>query len=182
MKWRKRDRDRELDRELQFHLEKLIQEKMAAGLSPEEARRQAALEFGGNAQLKEELRDVYRIRLLETARQNLRAALRFLIKSPSFSITIIATLTLGIGANTAVFSAIDAVLLRPLPFPDSGRLVQVNQNMKRSVAATTFVPVAPLRLEDWNRMNSTFQGITGSCCEACKRWAGSRRASIRLTY
>jgi len=152
-------RDAQFDRELRFHIEKLIEEKIAAGLPPHEARRQAALEFGGSEQLKEELRDVYRVRVVESSMRNLRSALRFIRKSPSFSATIIATLALGIGANTAVFSAIDAIILRPLPFPNGDQLVQLDQ-----YAAKTSNPgmhVAPARLEDWNRMNSTFQAMTG---------------------
>ena len=76
---------------------------------------------------------------------------------PASRLIVVLTLALGIGANTAVFSAIDAILLRPLPFPDGDRLVRILQ--KNSTATET--PVAPVRLEDWNRLNSTFEGITG---------------------
>ncbi|MBA0086951.1 MAG: hypothetical protein HRJ53_18370, partial [Acidobacteria bacterium Pan2503] len=80
-------------------------------MSPEEAQRQAMLEFGGKEQVKEEVRDVYRVRFMDSAIVNVKAAIRFIRKSPSFSATIILTLALGIGANSAVFSAIDAILL-----------------------------------------------------------------------
>jgi putative ABC transport system permease protein len=90
---------------------------------------------------------------------NLRSAMRLIRKSPSVSAAIIATLALGIGANTAVFSAIDAILLRPLPFPDGDQLMDLGQYNRRGKNPET--PVAPVRLEDWNRLNATFQAITG---------------------
>ncbi|HEY7387605.1 MAG TPA: permease prefix domain 1-containing protein, partial [Bryobacteraceae bacterium] len=155
----KSDRDAQFDRELRFHIDKLIEEKMAAGVPPDEARRQAVLEFGGKAQLTEELRDVYQVRIVESAMRNLRSALRFIRKSPSFSATVIVTLALGIGANTAVFSAIDAILLRPMPFPNGDQLMQLAQYNPKAKSSEPHV--APVRVEDWNRMNSTFQGMTG---------------------
>src|SRR5216683_2481163 len=109
--------DAQLDTELRFHIDKLTNDNIAAGMPPEEARRQAVLEFGGREQLKEELRDVYRVRVIEGTLANLKSAFRFIRKSPTFSATVILTLALGIGANSAVFSAIDTILLRPLPFP-----------------------------------------------------------------
>jgi putative ABC transport system permease protein len=87
----------------------------------------------------------------------MRLALRSLAKAPGFTATVVLTLALGIGANSAVFSAIDAVLLRPLPFPDADRLMILGQ--KRPQTSQTFV--APVRLTDWGRLNSTFQGISG---------------------
>ena len=152
-------RESQIDSELRFHIDGLTEEKIAAGMSPTEARRQAQLEFGGREQIKEELRDVYRVRLLDAAVTNLKAAFRFLRKSPSFSIAVILTLALGIGANSAVFSAIDAILLRPLPFPEGDQLIKLGQ-LRRN-AKTPQTSVAPVRLEDWNRMNTTFQAMTG---------------------
>ena len=155
----KRLRDNRVDSELRFHIEELTEANIAAGLEPEEARRRAVLEFGGQQQIKEEVQDVYRLPLIESALANLKSALRFVRKSPVFSITVVATLALGIGANSAVFSALDAVVLRPLPFPDSDELVKIGQfNPKIPGNAGS---AAPVRLEDWNRMNSTFQAIAG---------------------
>src|SRR6266513_6240158 len=156
--FRKRALDAQLDSELRFHIEELTEANVAAGLTPEEARRRAVLEFGGREQIKEELRDVHRVSIIESTLANLKSAFRFIRKSPSFSITVILTLALGIGANSAVFSAIDTVLLRPLPFPDGDqlmRLEQVNHKVKNPETH-----VAPLRLEDWNRQGSTYQAIT----------------------
>src|SRR3984957_568667 len=156
---KKPPRDAQLDSELRFHIDALTEENIAAGMIPAEARRQAQLEFGGREQIKEELRDVYRVQILDAAKMNLKAAFRFLRKSPSFSIAVILTLALGIGANSAVFSAIDAILLRPLPFPEGDQLVKLGQQRRNATNPQTFV--APVRLEDWNRMNTTFQAMTG---------------------
>jgi len=95
---------------------------------------------------------------LETTLRNLRHAARALARAPGFTATVVATLALGIGANSAVFSAIYAVLLRPLPFPDSDQLVTVAPIQSQN-SATVLSPRCALR--NWNRMNTTFQAITG---------------------
>jgi putative ABC transport system permease protein len=156
---KKPGRDARIDSELRFHIDALTEENIAAGMNPGEARRQAQLEFGGRQQIKEELRGVYRVQILDAATRNLKAAFRFLRKSPSFSIAVILTLALGIGANSAVFSAIDAILLKPLPFPEGDQLVKIGQSNR--TVKTPQTAVAPVRLEDWNRMNTTFQAMTG---------------------
>ena len=97
--------------------------------------------------------------LLESLKFNGKAAVRFVRRSPGFSAAVILTLALAIGANSAVFSAIDAVLLRPLPFPASDQLVVLYQHDSRNRSANRFV--APVRLEDWNRMASAFRAISG---------------------
>lgn len=167
----KRPTDPQMNSELRFHVDELTDENIAKGMSPVEARRRAMLEFGGREQLKEELRDVYRIRLLDAVRTNLKSAFRFLRKSPTFSATVILTLALAIGANSAVFSAIDAILLRPLPFPDGDQLMLVQQHNPKDPNFRTFV--APVRLEDWNRLNSTFQGLTGHYTEDVSESTGA---------
>jgi len=161
--FRKSTLDAQLDTELRFHIDKLTSDNIAAGMAPEEARRHAILEFGGREQVKEELRDVHRVSIIETSLANLKSAFRFIRKSPSFSMTVILTLALAIGANSAVFSALDAILLRPLPFPDGDQLMRLSQYNTRVKSAQTFV--APARLEDWNRMNSAFQAMTGYYAE-----------------
>ena len=155
--FRKRTLDPQYESELRFHIEKLTDENIAAGMTREEARRRAMHEFGGAEQIKEELRDVQRIPILETTLKNFRWALRFIRKSPSFSIVVILTLALGIGANSAVFSAIDAILLRSLPYPEGDRLMelqQVNQKVQRPQTR-----LAPPRLEDWNRLAGAVTSI-----------------------
>ena len=157
--FRKRALDAQLDSELRFHIEKLTNDNIAAGMTPEEAGRQAVMEFGGREQIKEELRDVYRVRVIESTLANFKSAFRFIRKSPSFSLAVILTLALGIGANSAVFSVIDAILLRPLPFPNGDQLMRLGQYNPKAKSPQTFV--APVRLEDWNRMNSAFQMMSG---------------------
>ncbi len=174
MSWnpfRRSPRDPEFDREIAFHIDQLTQAGIAQGLSPEEARRRAILEFGGREQVKQQVREVHASRLLETLAFNFRAAMRFLRRSPSFSAAVILTLALGIGANSAVFSAIDAVVLRPLPYPHGDELLVLYQHDTKNRDANTFV--APTRLEDWNRLNSTFSGISGYYTDDLSETSGS---------
>ena len=168
---RNRILNQQISSELRHHLETLIEDKIASGVSPKKARREAALEFGGEEQFKEELRDVHRLPFIEIALRNLNFAFRLMRKSPSFSLAVIATLALGIGANSAVFSAINAILLRPLPFPDSDQLVMLRQFDRTAKAPSSFV--APTRLEDWNRLSNTFQAISGYYTEDVSDLSGT---------
>jgi putative ABC transport system permease protein len=159
-----------INREIAFHIAEQTEANLARGLSPEEARRQALIEFGGREQVRQTVREVHLSRLLESTMFNLKAALRFMRKSPSFSMAVILTLALAIGANSAVFSAIDAVVLRPLNFPDGDRMVYIAQQDVRGRNENDLVP--PVRLEDWNRMASTFHGISGYFLEDLSELSG----------
>src|SRR6516164_8425647 len=152
-------REQEFDRELRFHIDAATREYEAKGLPPVEAHRRAMLEFGGKEQTTQELRDVHVIGLLERARANVKAGFRLMRRAPGFSAAVILTLALGIGANSAVFSAIDAVLLRPLSFPHSNELLVLREYAPASKTPINFV--APIRLHDWSRMNSTLQSMSG---------------------
>jgi predicted permease len=147
----------DLERELSFHVRERAEELQAGGMSGEQAVREARQAFGNYTAQVERTRDMDINGWLESLGRNLRQAVRGLSKTPAFTVTVILTLAIGIGANSAVFSAIDAVLLRPSPFPNGDRLVKLAQVNRKS--QDTFV--APPRLEDWNRLNSTFQAITG---------------------
>ncbi|MGH9445957.1 MAG: ABC transporter permease [Terriglobia bacterium] len=159
MRWyrrlfRKRVVERQLDAELRFHLDQQIADYMASGMTPKEARRRAWLEFGGLDQVKEECRDVGGARFIENLIQDVRYGMRQLRRNPGFTVVAVLTLALGIGANTSVFSVINAVLLNPLPYRNASRLLMVwEQNPERGwfrniVSAANFV--------DWRKQNHVF--------------------------
>jgi predicted permease len=123
--FRKSAVDRELDQEMRFHFERQIQENIAAGMSPDEARRATSLEFGSLQNFREECRDTRRMNFFQDVLRDIRFSLRTLRKNPGFTIVSVLTLALVIGANTAIFSAIYGLLFRSLPYTDPNRLVML---------------------------------------------------------
>src|SRR4029450_1927463 len=149
--------DEDFDREIAAHLAMLTDEHIRRGLTPEAARRAAIIQFGGAMQIKEEQHERRGLPLVETTLQDLRYGLRSLRKNPAYSVVAIATLAIGIGAGTAVFSVASAVLLRPLPDKDPSRLVRVFEtnplkNWTRNIAS-------PANYADWKTRNTVFTGI-----------------------
>jgi predicted permease len=154
---RKRAVEQALDEELQSAVELLTQENMKHGLSHPEARRQALIELGGVEQVKEEVRASRSGIFLETFAQDLRYTLRLLRKSPGFTAIATLTLALGIGATTAMFSVVDGVLLRPLPYPHAESLVEVGLDLP-GINQFNW-PLGPADYFTFREQNRTFQGI-----------------------
>jgi predicted permease len=157
--FRKRRLEQELNEELRAHLEMLIEENVRRGMSREEARYVALREFGGVEQAKEAYRDQRGLPMFETLIQDLRYGVRMLAKNPSFTAVAVLTLALGIGANSAIFSVIDAVLLRPLPYRDAQRLVQIKETLPLLGPEPANVP-APDVLE-FQRQSRSFSSVAG---------------------
>ncbi len=153
--------ERQLDAELRFHLEQQVADYVATGVSPEEARRRARREFGGLDQVKEECRDVGAARFVESLIQDLRYGLRQLRRNPGFTAVAVLTLALGTGANTAMFSLIDAVLLRPLPYAHPSQLVSIQQRVGHVASAD--VKVSYPNFLDWRSQNHVFSSIAAYC-------------------
>jgi len=178
--FRKKRVERDLDEELRGFMEMAAEESMKQGRSEKDAHRAVRLERGSVEAAKEVVRSAGWESFLETSWQDLRYGLRQLRRSPGFTVVAILTLALGIGANSAVFSAIDAVLLRPLPFPDADQLMQISQYYLKEKNSNPFV--APVRLEDWNRMNSTFQAITGYYAEDDSEISGPLPEKVTIAF
>jgi len=153
--WQIRKRDADLERELQSDLELEEEEQRERGLPPEEARYAARRAFGNTTLIKERTHEAWGWVTFERILQDLRFALRQLRRSPGFAVTAILTLAVGVGANLAIFGVIDTVLLRPLSYPDSDRIVQLE---KVTPSASSYSASVPLFLA-WNRHNDVLQSI-----------------------
>jgi putative ABC transport system permease protein len=151
---RRRILDEELDEELCTHIDLAIEENLKLGMSVEDARTEALRVFGGLTQIKETYRVQRGVPFMEGIGRDLQFGLRQLRKGPAFAVTAVLTLALGIGANTAVFSVLNSILLRPLPFPGADRLVRIF-----SVENNAPIGPSPLDSRDFARQNRTFEKL-----------------------
>jgi predicted permease len=149
--------DEELDEEIRAYVELLADEKSKQGLDAQQARRASLLEVGGIEQVKEQVRDVRRGATMEGILQDLRYGVRVLIKSPGFTAIAVLTLALGVGANTAIFSVVNAVLLRPLPYPEPQQLVWIWETHPNVKEETASLP----NFTDWKNQGQSFAGMAG---------------------
>jgi putative ABC transport system permease protein len=153
--FRKRHLDGELDGEILAHLEMAEREAIAAGMPSEEARREARRGFGGIEQMKEDHRDQRSVRWMENLWRDVRYGIASLARDPGFAAVTIGLLALGIGANTAMFSIVDVVLLKPLPFPEPERIVRVWETppgLRNNTTTLTFL--------DWKRQGDIFEALS----------------------
>src|SRR6267154_1209989 len=146
-------RKAELDEEIQAHLQMDIQNRRDRGDSPEQARIAAMREFGNVALIEDVTRETWGWIWLERLGQDLKYAFRQLRRSPVFIATVIATLTLGLGATAAMFTVVDHVLLRPLPYEDSHQLVTISEAGKKGITGGS--PFLDLR--QWRQRSRTLQ-------------------------
>ena len=153
---RRRDRQ-ELTAELESHLELLIEDNVRLGMSPEAARRAATLKLGRAESIAESWHDQRVLPLLDTVPRDLRFAVRRLVREPSLAGVCVLTLALAIGANTAIFSAVNAALIRPLPYPDADRLVQVWETNPQAERWGDWASYPDF--EDWSRESRAFEGL-----------------------
>ncbi len=145
----------DLAAEIQSNLELQTDDQLARGISPDEARTEARRRFGNPTLIKERARDAWCFPRLETFLQDLRYTLRGILKAPGYSLVVILTLTLGIGANTAIFSVVNAVLLKPLPYPGAERLVWLGE----SHAKVDWISVTWGNYRAWKKYNHTFEDM-----------------------
>jgi predicted permease len=154
----KRDQfDSDLEEEMRLHLELKVEEKFASGMDADEARRDAQQEFGNQTLLREVSREMWAFRSVETLVQDVRLGLRALAKNFSFTFVVVLTLALGIGANTAIFSLINAVLLKPLNFRDPDRLVMLWEDASKIGFPRN--NLSPADYADWKARTHAFEDL-----------------------
>ncbi len=157
--FRRKAVEAELEAELRFHLYRQAEKYLRAGLGPEEARRRARIDLGGLEQAKEECRDARGLGLLEAFYQNVRFGLRLLRHAPGFAAVAVLTLALGIGSSAAMFSVVNAVLLRPLPYPHPSQLVALPESEPQSGIPSDGASYQDL--ESWRTASHSFRYLAG---------------------
>jgi hypothetical protein len=156
---RRQQQTTRLNDELQFHLDQQVKENIARGLSPEEARYAALRTFGNPALLRDQARSSWTWNWLDKFLRDLRYGVRTLTRSPGFALTAILVMALGIGATTALFTIVRAVLLKPLPFRDPQNLVMVYEHFRADTTGDGFNPVASADFNDWQQRTHGFESM-----------------------
>jgi len=151
---------RDIERELSFHINERTDELIAAGMTPQEAKQKAMRQFGNYGVHKERTRDKDIQVSLETFGKDLQYALRGLFKNPGFTVVAVMTLTLGIGANSAIFTVVNTFLIRPLPYPEPDRLVSLFE--RNVVADEQQMSVAPGNFLDWQKTATSYESMAAS--------------------
>ncbi|HEV2245682.1 MAG TPA: ABC transporter permease, partial [Terriglobia bacterium] len=175
--FRKERLEQQLDEDVRAHLDMLTDENLRSGMKPEAARYAARRQFGNVSSIKEECRDRWSIRLIEELLQDLRYGLRQLRRNPGFTTVAVLTLALGIGANTAIFSVVNAVVLRPLPYPHGDRLVWIAE----SIPALKAEIATGGDYVDWKDQNRTFDRIAAYDRGAQREGGPGESADFNLT-
>lgn len=161
-KWQIKRRNADLERELRSDLDLEEEEQRDRGLPPNEAHYAARRSFGNTALLQDQTHEAWGFAPVERLSQDIRYAFRRMARTPAFAVTVLLTLAIGIGANTAVFSVINRVLLRPLPYPDSDRLVALSLNAPGAGGLASFstgLRLSPSMYFTFARHNQTFQSV-----------------------
>ena len=153
---RRRRLDSELDGEMLAHLEMAERDALKAGLSPDEARRVARRDFGSIDRIREEHLDNRSIRWIDNLMKDIRYAIKLLLRDPVFAFVAISVMAIGIGANTAMFSIMDAALLKPLPYPEPERMVRVWE----MPTPTSRNGLSTLNFLDWKRLSTSFEALS----------------------
>ena len=157
--WRLRNRDEDLRRELESDLELEEEEQRERGLSSEEARYAARRAFGNPTLIREHTRAIWNRGSLERLARDLKHGTRTLLRSPGFSLISVLVMALSIGATTSLFTMVRAVLLRPLPFRDSGKLVMLYEHFRHNKGGDGFNAVAPGDYRDWRSQTHGFEDM-----------------------
>jgi len=163
--FRRAQADQELDDELRDHLERATEQYVAKGMAPGEAQRRARLDLGGIEQTKEQCRDTRRVNRIQDLIQDLHFGLRILRKNPGFTSIAVLTLALAIGANTAIFSAVYAVLIKPLPFKNADRLVFILK--KTPPRGWSRNPISPAEILAWRNQTEAFEDFAAYTESSC---------------
>src|SRR5436305_5092088 len=175
--FRRQRLDRDLDAEVSAHLQFAMEENLQRGLSPAEARRQALVRFGGAQQAKEQHREARSLPLLETLHQDLRFAFRTLPQSPGFTAIAVLTLALGVGASPSIFSVVDAVLLRPLPYARPEQIVRIWEQTPSGHQSNLAGP----NFEDFRAQNNTFASLAEYTYGLSSIAGGSEPARVNVS-